>query len=111
MVQLASVAVINSSDDVALTSTGETAEAQEARIHHLYDSALQAQRKGEPAQAAVALVLFYAAVLHTVIGRLLQRQGYVLCRCCSSSSSLSLHFSCNRTRPKIHLHWPIKCGA
>ena len=53
MVQLANVAAINSQADATLTSTGETAEAQEARIHHLYDSALQMLRDGDLVNAAV----------------------------------------------------------
>ena len=50
MVQLADVAAINSNTDVALATTGETAEAQEARISDLYDSALHAV---DPSHSAV----------------------------------------------------------
>lgn len=50
MVQLADVAAINSDTDVTFTTTGETAEAQEARISDLYDSALHAV---EPSHSAV----------------------------------------------------------
>lgn len=80
MVQLASVAAINSDVEATLTLTGETAEAQEARISKLYANALQLQRNGAPAEAAVSTalaVVFVNSGAKVLSVSLCARIGYV----------------------------------